>query len=139
MTTVRFDPTGSAQSWAVPPHVAGTLTGSYLKGDTVATDCTWDGEGCGFLRDADYSVLFVRNTMRTPAVWAATSAGTRPHIVAVDCTFDQSAGGSKLKTTPQSTPTIDLVRCDWTGPQVQVQAQQETIDALLDALGGSDG
>ena len=94
----------------------GTLA---ANSDTVATDCTWEGVGCGFLRDADYEVLFVRNTMRTPGIWTATSAGTRPHITAVDCTFDQSAGGSKLKTTPQSTPVIDLVRCEWTGPQTQ--------------------
>ena len=77
MTTVRFDPTGSAQSWAVPPHVAGTLTvvcrgGRGAFGDTGSSGASggWGGGIAATLSVAAGTTLTI-----IPGYAAPTAAG----------------------------------------------------------------
>lgn len=93
-----------------------TAGGTYFKGDVICVDCTWEGtQPVGFLNNVSVNRLFVRNKVSTTSTWLATGSGVTGSIDMVECEFDLSKNGSRIKTTGLSTPFCRLISSSFTG------------------------
>ncbi len=91
--------------------------GSYMKGDLVAVDCNWMGEGCiGLLPTSPSRLRFYGNRFATKGYWFAASSGGGGTVEAIDCEFILSpTSRSAVKTTSLSTTAVEYTDCIFTG------------------------